>query len=99
MQKIPFCPCRTQHGLGINSHLVKDDGKLVHKRDIDVALAVLNDFRSLRNLNALGAMDARFHDEAVDLRDVFERFRIHARDDLHDAFESMFLVARIDALG
>ena len=97
LQEIPLGSCRLQHGFGIDSHFIENDGKLVHEGDVNVTLAVLDDLGSLRNLNGLCAVYARFHHQLVDLCDGIQGFLVHTGNDLHDGFQTVHLVTGIDA--
>ena len=55
-QEIPFCSSGFEDIKGINAHLVEDDRKLVHQRNVDVALCVLNDFRRFCHFDARRAV-------------------------------------------
>src|SRR5690606_26413852 len=73
--------------------------ELVHQRDIDVALRVLDDFRRLGDLDARRPVRARGDDAAVQRIDELGRFRRRAGRDLADRRKPVLLVAGIDALG
>ena len=98
-QEIPFRFRRREHLVRVEPQAVEDDRQLVHQRDVEVALRVLDHFRRLRNLDARSAMDARRNDPAVERRYALQGLRRVARDHLHDARERVLAVARIDALG
>ncbi len=98
IQEIPLCSCCRKHRFRVNSHFVENNGKLVHKRDIDVSLAVLNDLCSLGNLDRLRAVNACLHDKLVHACDNVKRFLVHAGNDLGNGFQTMYLIAGIDTL-
>ena len=77
----------------------KIDAKLVHERDVDVALRVLDDLGGLGDLDRRRAVHARGDDDAVDRGDEVERVARLAGDDLDDRLEAVLLVAGVDALG
>lgn len=72
-QEVPLGPGRFQHIQRINAEPVKDDGQLIHQRDVQVALRVLDDLGGFRNLDAGGTVDARAHDRPVQLRQQIQR--------------------------
>ena len=98
-QEVPLGARRFQHGLRVNPHLVKYDGKFIHKRDIDISLAVLDDFCRLRHFDGFRAVNPRLHHQFVDFRHGVERLLVHAGHDFRDRLQSMYFVARIDPLG
>ena len=51
-KEIPFAASCLKHGLCINPHFIKDNGKLIYKCDIDIALGVFDDLRGLCDLYA-----------------------------------------------
>ena len=97
-QEIPFGSCSLQDRLGIDSHLMEDDGKLVHKSNVNIPLAVLNDLGSLCHLDGLCTMDACSHYQRVDIGHFIQCLCIHTGYDLHDGFQTMYLITGIDAL-
>ena len=64
LEEIPLGACGFQHFIGIDAQLVKDDGQLVHQRDIEITLRVLDDFGRLGSLDAGCTMHTR-HDDAL----------------------------------
>ena len=99
VQEVPFRSRGLQHGFRVYPHAVEDDGQLVHERDVDVPLRVLDDLRGLRDLDAGRAVHARLHDEFVHFRHRVQRLRVHAGDDLLNIFQTVQLVAGVDPLG
>ena len=97
-QEVPFGSRRFQHRFGINSHLVKDDGKFVHEGNVDISLAVFNHLGRLRHFNGLGPVHAGLHHQLVDLRNSIQGFRVHAGNNFHNGFQTVNLIAGIDAL-
>ena len=77
----------------VDAHTVEYHGKLIHKRNIYISLAVLND------LDRLGGLDGRYricsdlYHDIIYLFDDIERFLIHTRNDLAYILEAMNLVA------
>lgn len=43
-QEIPFGSRRIQHFLSINPHFVKNNGKLIHERNIEATLTIFDNF-------------------------------------------------------
>jgi len=98
-QEVPLAAGGLQHGLGVDAHLVEDDGQLVDEGDVDVALGVLDDLGGLGHLDAFGLVGADDNDLAVELVDQLGHFGRGAGSDLLDGGDAVFLVARVDALG
>lgn len=92
-QEVPLGPGRFQHIQRINAEPVKNDGQLIHQRDVQVALRVLDDLGGFRNLDAGGTVDARAHDRPVQLRQQIQRRRVASGNNLLDGFKRMHLVA------
>lgn len=51
-EEVPFRRGCLNHVARLDAHAVENERQLVHQRDVDVALSVLNDFCSLGNLDA-----------------------------------------------
>lgn len=98
-QEVPLAAGGLQHGLGVDAHLVEDDGQLVDEGDVDVALGVLDDLGGFGHLDAFGLVGADDDDLAVELVDQLGHFGGGAGGDLLDGGDAVFLVARVDALG
>ena len=80
--------------------LVEDQRELVHQRDVEVALRVLDDLRRLGHLDRRRPVHAGGDDRSIDAGDPLERLGDLARDDLDDLGRSVCsLVAGVDALG
>ena len=73
--------------------------ELVHERDVEIALGVLDHLRGLGDLDRRGAMHARLHHRGVEVGHLLQRRGVVARDHLQDLREAVLLVARVDALG
>ena len=99
LEEVPLGAGGGEHVAHVEIHAAHDEGELVHERDIDVALGVLDDFGGFGGLDRGGAEDAGGDDAAVDGGDRLECGGVLARDHLGDLGEGMLLVARIDALG
>ena len=98
-QEIPFGRRGGQHVAGVDAELLEDRGQLVHERDVEIALRVLDHLGGLGDLDRRRAMDAGLDHRAVDVGDDVERARILRRHHLDDGLEAVRLVAGIDALG
>jgi hypothetical protein len=82
----------------VDADLAEDDGQLVHQRDVQVSLCVLDHLGGLGNFYARSAVYAGLDHGPIDSGNLFQRLWRVAGDDLGDSGESVFLVAGIDAL-
>src|SRR5574341_774958 len=98
LEKIPLRPRCIEKRLCINAETVKNKRQLIHERDIQIPLSILNDFCCLSNLDAWGSMNSRLHNYPICLRDDIERFRVLSRYDFHDLLERVLFISGIDAL-
>ena len=73
-QEIPLGAGRLQHFERVDADLVEQDGELVHQRDVEVALGVLDHLGGLGDLDARGAEHPGGDDALVERGDLFERF-------------------------
>lgn len=96
-QEIPFGTGGFQHFEGVDAQALEDDGQLVHERDVQVALGVLDDLGGLGHLETGGAVDARLDHGAVDLGQQVGRGLVGTGDDLLDGLQGVDLVAGVDA--
>ena len=96
LQEVPLRACCFQNGFCVNTDFVEDDGKLVHKCDINVALTVFNNLRGFRDLNARSSMYACIYNEFINLCNNVQRFFIHTRNNFRNRFKTMHFIARID---
>src|SRR5881628_3349032 len=67
MQKIPFRSSCFQHLGGVDADLVKNEGKFIDERDIEISLSVLDYLCRFGDFDAAGSMDAGSDDASVDL--------------------------------
>ena len=51
-EEVPLGAGRGEHVAGANAHAVEDQRQLVHQRDVQVALGVLDDLGGLGHLDA-----------------------------------------------
>src|SRR6185503_3160495 len=98
-QEVPFGSGRLEHFERIDAYLVEDQRQLVHQRDVEIPLRVLDDLGRFGDLDRARAVDAGRDDAAIDGGNAFQRLRRVAADQLDDARQRMLLVPRIDALG
>ncbi|MCY1522314.1 hypothetical protein D9M68_571620 [compost metagenome] len=98
-QEVPLGAGGLQHGLGVDAHLVEDQGQFVDQRDVHVALRVLDHFGGLGHADAGRLVRAGGDDLLVQLVDQLGHFGRGAGGDLLDRADAVFLVARVDALG
>ena len=98
-QEVPLGAGRLEHLDRVDADLVEDQRELVHQRDVEVALRVLDDLGGLGDLDAARPVHAGGDDAAVERGDALERLRRVARDDLRDPRQRVLAVARVDALG
>ena len=97
-KEIPFCPRRIQYGLGIDAQLVKNNGKFVHKSDINISLTVFNYLGRFRHLDGIGTVYSGFHHQLIYFCNGIQRLFIHAGYYLHDRLQTMHLVPGVDTL-
>ena len=64
-QEVPLGPGRFQHLQRINAEPVKNDGQLIHQRDVQVALRVLDDLGGFRNLDAGGDLQSQTENNQI----------------------------------
>ncbi len=77
---------------------MEDNRKLIHERDVDIPLGILDDLRGFRDLDRLRPVHACLYDQLVNLRDRIQRFCVHAGNNLRDRLEAVHLVAGVDSL-
>src|SRR5262249_42940938 len=97
--EVPFGAGGRQYLAGVEAEFVEDDGELVHQRNVEIALRILDDLCGLRHLDRGGLVCAGRDDLTIKLIDGFGDVRRRAARHLRDARKSMMLIARIDALG
>ena len=96
LQEVPLGSCRLQHGFCIDTHLVKNDGQFVHKCNVDVSLAVLDDLGSFCHLDGVCTVNACFHHKLINLCNSIQSLLIHTGYDLGDGLQSVYLVTGVD---
>ncbi len=99
LEEVPFRAGRLEHLRGVDADAVEDDRQLVHQRDVQVALRVLDHLARLGGLDAGAAMHAGLDDRLVQCGDLLQRLGRVAGHDLDDVRQHVLAVARIDALG
>jgi hypothetical protein len=97
-QEVPLGAGGRQHVPGADAQPVEDERQLVHERDVEVALGVLDHLGGLGHPDGGGAVNAGGDDAPVGVGHPVQGLGVLARDHLHDALERVFLVARVDAL-
>ena len=98
-QKIPLGSRGLKHLGRIDADPVKQKRELVHQRNVEIALRILDHFRGLGYTDGARPIHARSDDTRVNRRNTIERFRRVPRHDLGNAGQGVLVVARIDALG
>lgn len=98
-QEVPLGARGLEHVQGVDAEPVEDDGQLVHERDVQVALGVLDDLGGLGLLDGRRGVHARSDDGTVERGDPVQGFRTVARHHLGDAGQGVLPVAGVDALG
>src|SRR5882672_6717282 len=98
-QKIPLRARRLEHFLRVDAEPSEDHRELVHQRDVDVALRVLDDLGGFGYAQRRRLVRAGRDDAAVERVDVVGDLRRGPRRHLLDRRQPMFLVAGVDALG
>src|SRR5437764_473570 len=71
-EKIPFRTRRVEHVTRADAEEVADLRDLVHERNVEVSLRVLDGLRRLRNLDRRRKMNARFDDGAIEFGQRFK---------------------------
>ena len=75
LEEVPLRAGRLQHVGGADAHALEDDRQLVHQRDVEIALGVLDDLGRLGDLDRLRAVHARVDDRAVRVGDPLRASR------------------------
>ena len=83
--------------IGVDPHAIEYHSQLVHKRDVDVALTVLNNLYRFGRLDAAHGIGAGLDNEIVDFFDRLQRFDIHTRNDFPDLRKRVYLVTGVYA--
>src|SRR5690606_17255336 len=99
LEEVPLGSRGIQDFRGADADQVADLRHLVHQRDVDVALRVLQHLRGLGHLDGGGAVHAGVDDFLVDAGDDLQRFLILAGHDLDDLLQRVLAIARIDPFG
>ena len=97
LQEVPFRAGCFQHVVGIDLQLVEDQRQLVHQRDVDIALDVLDHFRRLRHPDGGRFINTRRDHALVYMNDHVKRGAVPGRHDLYDIGKRVLPVTRIDA--
>ena len=63
---------------------MEDESQLVHQRNVQITLGVLDHLGCFRDLDAGSPMNPSLHDERVGARNDLKRIRILSRNDFDD---------------
>ncbi|MNJ45304.1 hypothetical protein D3C77_403920 [compost metagenome] len=74
-------------------------GQFVHKGDIDIPLRILDHLGRFGYLDALCPVYSRFDYKLVYFGDNVQRFFIYTGYNLHDVFQPVNLISRVNPLG
>src|SRR5262245_1403373 len=99
VHEIPFRRRSGEHIAGVDAELMKNCGQFVHERDIEIALGILDYFGGFGDLDRRRAVDARFHDRTINIRDNVEGVHILRGHALAYTLKAVCRVARIDPFG
>src|SRR5918992_3364629 len=97
-QKVPLGGGGSQHLVGIDTHLVEDKRQLIHERNIEISLGILNDLSCLGDLDSRRPVHTGLNHRAIDRRDCIQCLWILPGDDLDNGGEGMFFITGIDPL-
>ena len=97
-KRIPLGVHAVHDLVGVDVHPVKHHRQLVHKSDVDVALAVLHDLDGLCRPDVRHGIGPHLDDNIVDMLDFFQRLFVHTGNDFPDVFQPMGLITGVDAL-
>ena len=97
--EVPLRACDLQHVARVDPQAIEEHRQLVHERDVEVALDVLDDLRGLGNSNRGRKVQPGLDDRAVDLLDHLAGRFILGGHDLLGALEGVLRVPGVDALG
>ena len=94
-KKIPFSPRSLKHIISIYPHPVKQNRELIHKRNINITLSILNNFCSLSHLHCRSPVHTRLHNQLIDTSHQIKRLTITPRHNLHSVLQRMLSITRI----
>ena len=97
-QEIPLGAGCGEHVPGVDAQTGENEGKLVHQRDVEVALGVLDHLGCFRHPDVRGPVDPRRDHGLVDAGDDVERRLVRCGHDLRDPGEGVLPIAGIDPL-
>jgi hypothetical protein len=98
-QEVPFGARGVEHVSRADADAIEDHRQLVHERDVQIALCVLDGLGSFGDLDRLSAVNTRFDDAAIHVGDPLQGFRVLARNHFDDALERVLVIPWIDTLG
>ena len=93
VKEIPFGACRFDYFCRIKPHFVEDDGKLVHKGDVDIAPRILDDLCRLGDAGARRFENSSINHTAVDRGECGQRIWRIAGNNFHNRALGACLVA------
>ena len=96
VQEIPFGASRLKNRLRINPKLVENNGEFIHKRNINISLAVFNYLGRLRHFNGISPVYSGFHYKLIYLCYSIQRLFVHPGNNLHNRFQAVNLVAGVN---
>ena len=97
--EIPFAAGGGQDVESVDTDSLADRRELVHERDIDIALGILDRLGRLSDLDRGCQVDTGSDDRAIDLRHHRCRWRIAAGNDLDDFGDGVLAIPRINPFG
>ena len=97
-QEIPLGASGGQHLVCVDAELAEDQRQLVHERDVEIALGVLDDLCGLGDADAGGLVRAGGDDAGIKRVDGICGGGSRSAGHLQDGGEAMRLIAGIDAL-
>src|SRR5690606_14332820 len=97
-QEVPFSSSCSENSLCVDTHLVEDDGKFIDERDIQIALRILDDLRSLSNTDAFSLVRSCCDDAGVNFVNSVGHFGSRTRGNLANVWQPVIFVPGINPL-
>ena len=97
-QEVPLGAGGLEHLGGVDAELVEDDRQLVHQRDVQVALGVLDHLARLGGLDARAAVHAGLDDALVEAATFSSVSGVSPETTLTIVRQHVLAVAGVDAL-
>ena len=98
-QEIPLGSGCRQHFMGINLQPREDHRKLIHQRDIQITLGILDNLCRLSHLDRTGLMGAGGNNTGIKRIHFIGNLRSRTGGDFHNAGYPVFFITRINTLG